>query len=115
MTSDIAPMNEYLVHDNSAFLVKDYENPLALANAIRKVCEDIPYHRAISAGAVKAAQPFDRKRVDAAEVAIYLEAINSRARVLSLVEKADIFIWQSSHRVAGLSKCLFNNVIHRLR
>ncbi len=115
VTSDIAPMNEYLVHDNSACLVKDYENPVALANAIRKVCEDIPYHRAISAGAVKAAQPFDRKRVDAAEVGIYLDTINSGARVLSLVEKADLFIWQAGYRVAALSKCIFYSVMRRLR
>jgi glycosyltransferase involved in cell wall biosynthesis len=93
VTSDIAPMNEYLTHDVSACLVKEYENPWALAEAIRKVCEDTEYRRTICAGAVKAAQPFDRRIVDAAEVAIYREAMKLGA--LSLSRRLEITTWQA--------------------
>jgi len=76
VTSDIEPMNEYLSHKVSAHLVKDYEDPSALAEAIRQVCEDAEYRSTLSAGAVKAAQPYDREIIDAMEVAIYREAMN---------------------------------------
>ncbi len=76
ITSDIAPMNEYLVADRSACLVNEYENPESLAQAIRKVCEDKDYRQTISTGAMEAARPFDRKVIDATEVAIYREAMN---------------------------------------
>jgi glycosyltransferase involved in cell wall biosynthesis len=76
VTSDIAPMKEYLTHEVSAHLVKEYENPTALARAISQVCENSEYRRRLSAGAIKAAQPFDRSIVDAKEVAIYQEAMN---------------------------------------
>ncbi len=83
VTSDIAPMNEYLTDDVSACLVANYENPRALAEAIRKVCEDDHYSRRISMGAVRAAQPFDRDLVEAAEAEIYREAMQLRVPTLS--------------------------------
>jgi glycosyltransferase involved in cell wall biosynthesis len=100
VTSDIAPMNEYLTHDVSACLVKEYENPWALAEAIRKVCEDTEYRRTICAGAVKAAQPFDRRIVDAAEVAIYREAMKLGA--LSLSRRLEITTWQAQEAAMRL-------------
>ncbi len=92
VTSDIAPMNEYLSHDVSACLVKEYENPRALAEAIRKVCEDVKYRETLSTGAVKAAQPFDRAVVDEMEVAIYREALALPS--LSLGRWAGWAIWR---------------------
>lgn len=92
VTSDIAPMNEYLVADQSACLVSDYENPDAIALAIRKACEDASYRRQISEGAIKAAEPFDRQRVDKSEVEIYREAMELGA--LSLVRRLDWTIWK---------------------
>lgn len=75
VTSDIGPMNEYLSDGVSATLVKEYEDPGAIASAIRRVCEDVEYRRHIIAGAEVAARPFDRPMVDAAEMAIYREAM----------------------------------------
>jgi glycosyltransferase involved in cell wall biosynthesis len=75
VTSDIAPMNEYLTGDESACLVAAYENPGAVAEAIGKACENSSYRSRIKAGAVKVAQQFDLPRVDAMEVAIYREAM----------------------------------------
>jgi len=75
ITSDIAPMNEYLTHDVSACLVKDFTEPRALAAAIQKVCEDSRYRQRISQGALSIAPSFDKDVVDAAEAAIYKEAL----------------------------------------
>jgi glycosyltransferase involved in cell wall biosynthesis len=75
VTSEIAPMNEYLTPDKSASLVKDFRNSQAVADAVRRVCEDAPYRERLHHGAIEAALPFDRRHVDAAEAAIYREAI----------------------------------------
>jgi len=75
VTSDIAPMNEYLTADVSACLVKDFRSPQAVADAVRRVCEDAPYRAVIKRGAAQAARPFDRRLVDAAEAALYREAL----------------------------------------
>lgn len=99
VTSDIAPMNEYLTHNVSASLVKEYQNPNALAAAIQRVCEDDDYRKSISEGAVKAAQPFDRHVVDAQEVAIYHEAM--KLGTLPLSRKASIAAWQAENRLFG--------------
>ncbi|MBI3637920.1 MAG: glycosyltransferase [Candidatus Rokubacteria bacterium] len=99
VTSDIAPMNEYLTHDVNACLVREFENPEAIAAAIRRVCEDARHAGTLAAGAVVAARPFERDHVDAAEVAIYDEALGLRGRChgpLSLGERLDL-----DARVAG--------------
>lgn len=75
VTSDIAPMNEYLTHDVSASLVKQYQQADALATAIRRVCEDGSYRKRISEGARLAAVRFDRDTVDLTEIAVYREAM----------------------------------------
>lgn len=100
VTSDIAPMNEYLRHDHSAFLVVDYENPQAIASAIEKVCENRPYRRVISEGAIKAARPFDLIHVDAAEVEIYKEAITLPP--MSLKRKLEIEGWKLRDTLAAI-------------
>lgn len=79
VTSDIAPMNEFLTHGVSAFLVREYENPQAVATAIRRVCEDTTLRAALSRGALQAARPFDRRAVDRLEMAVYWEALGLRS------------------------------------
>ncbi|MGI5817363.1 MAG: glycosyltransferase family 4 protein [Armatimonadota bacterium] len=76
VTSDIAPMNEYLVDGESASLVRAYEHPGALSEAIRKTCEDEDYRQRISAGARELSRRFDRERVEAVEAAVYEQALS---------------------------------------
>ena len=64
----------------------------ALATAILRVCEDDDYGNSLSREAVQAAQPFDRRVVDAQEVAIYHEAMNLGPPPPS--RKASIAAWQ---------------------
>lgn len=117
VTSDIAPMNEYLVHEESACLVPDYEDPLALAGAIRRVCEDVRYAGTLAAGAVAAARPFERHRVDAAEAAIYAEALGLRGRChgpLTLGERLDLDARVAGERALAAVKALVPSPMKRL-
>jgi glycosyltransferase involved in cell wall biosynthesis len=76
VTSDIAPMNEYLTDNVSASMVRDYADPEALSGAIRRVCEEPEYRNRLAAGALRVAQRFDQAIVDAAESAIYREILS---------------------------------------
>lgn len=113
VTSDIPPMNEYLNHNLSACLVKDYENPEALASAIRRVCEDREYREVLSKGGHKASQPFRRNFVDEKEVNVYLETIRSGPLSLSHLDKLNFFIWKVHYDFTILSKRILSTVTHR--
>jgi glycosyltransferase involved in cell wall biosynthesis len=99
VTSDLAPMNEYLTHEVSACLVKQYLDPPALAAAVRRVCEDRPYRDVLAQGAVQAAQPFARHLIDAQETAIYREAIGLGP--LPLARSLEIAAWRLKNSVLG--------------
>lgn len=92
VTSDITPMNGYLTHGQSAHLVKDYENPEALAAALVMVCENREYRKTLSRAARVVASGFSKARVDAMEVAIYKEAMQLRR--LGQWRRAAIRWWQ---------------------
>jgi len=97
VTSNLAPMNEYLVHGTSAHLVDDYESPQALAQAMREVCENDEYRHRLAAGARQAAQPFDRDRIDALEAGIYREALKLAPRVLTAPQRVAM-AWDAALR-----------------
>jgi glycosyltransferase involved in cell wall biosynthesis len=76
VTSNLAPMNRYLAHGESAHLVDAFADPEAIALAVREVCENSEYRARITRGAVTAAGAFDKRLVDAAEVRLYREALD---------------------------------------
>ncbi len=119
VTSDIAPMNEYLTHNVSACLVREYENPRALAEAIRKVCEDSEYRQTISAGAIRAAQSFDRSIIDAMEVGIYREVLDGLPP-MHLSRQVEWWFWKimrtiAVSKMARVGKRLARSLTRRLR
>lgn len=77
VTSDIAPMNEYFVHNENAYLVKEFENPEKLAEGISKVCNDVDFRNKISSNAIKIADRFEQGMIDALEVEYYKEVITN--------------------------------------
>lgn len=79
VTSDIAPMNEYIHHMENGLLVKDYENPQALAEMIKLACEDQRVREKLKGNARRSVEHFEKGRVDALEVSYY-------ERVLELKE-----------------------------
>lgn len=66
VTSDISPMNEYLVNGENAVLVKEHENPKALAEGILRF-SDSGFSSAVSAQAVISSKQFHRERVQGIE------------------------------------------------
>lgn len=80
VTSDIAPMNEYLKNGENAFLVKDYQNPFEVAGVIMYAVE----RNALTNSIRKAARNtviklFDKDTVDETEVNIYRDVIENGA------------------------------------
>ncbi|OGV59923.1 MAG: hypothetical protein A2498_03555 [Lentisphaerae bacterium RIFOXYC12_FULL_60_16] len=92
LTSRIAPMTEYLTHRIHAHLIEDYEDPAALAAAIRTVCENDDYRKSLQHQAPRAAAPFDTAQVDAQEADRYRHFMSLSARTLSRRQQLDLIL-----------------------
>ena len=112
VTSDIPPMNAYLSHNISANLVKDYEDPRALANALRSACGDDAYRRFLGKNAIRSVRSFSRETVDAQEVAIYKELLAMPS--LSPFRRLAISSWKARLAVSETIAQLRQVVLARL-
>lgn len=80
VTSDIRPMNEYLVNEKNAILCKEYENPCALANAIRKATDGSSKMEQMKKEAGYLSMEFSKERIDDMECQIYDRVISEGPR-----------------------------------
>ena len=71
VSTDRAPMNEFLTHGETALLVADPESSDGIANAIRAAAARGRQRDLLRRNAPNAARPFAKEAVDAAEVAAY--------------------------------------------
>jgi glycosyltransferase involved in cell wall biosynthesis/ubiquinone/menaquinone biosynthesis C-methylase UbiE len=71
VTSDVAPMNEFVTHEQDGLLVERFEDPDAIAAALRRATEDAALARRLRAAAPAAAKPFGKQAVDARERGFY--------------------------------------------
>jgi glycosyltransferase involved in cell wall biosynthesis len=71
VTSDIPPMNEYITHMQNGILVKDYENPQALAEMIAMACRDAGVRESIKKSARASIMRFDKRTIDQLEAQYY--------------------------------------------
>jgi glycosyltransferase involved in cell wall biosynthesis len=71
VTSNIAPMNEYIIHGENGLLIKDYENPHTLADIIKVACTDIQLRSTIKKNTRKSVERFEKNRIDQREVDYY--------------------------------------------
>jgi glycosyltransferase involved in cell wall biosynthesis len=94
VTSDIGGMNEYLVDGESALLVGDYEDPAAVAAAVRRAAEDAPLRARLQAGAPAAVQRFDRHRLEREEADLYRAIIAAGPRRLAPAEALQYRLWR---------------------
>lgn len=76
VTSNIAPMNEYLTADKNAILVDEYENPQILANAICSVLAGGEKINIMKAEARNVGLEFSKEKIDRQEVEIYKKVIS---------------------------------------
>lgn len=78
VTSDIAPMNEYITHMENGLLVKEYEDPHALAAMIRIACTNEELRRRLKANARISVEPFEKGRIDTLEASYYQTVLAMR-------------------------------------
>lgn len=76
VTSNIAPMNEYLTDGVNAILVDEYENPHTLAQAINLVINGGDKISKMKSEARKVGFQFAKEKVDKEEIKIYKDVIN---------------------------------------
>jgi glycosyltransferase involved in cell wall biosynthesis/SAM-dependent methyltransferase len=76
VTSDIAPMNEYITDGVSGILVKDFESPAAVAEAVVQARTNHELRITIRSNARKAAEPFSKDKIDRLEVNLYRQFLN---------------------------------------
>jgi glycosyltransferase involved in cell wall biosynthesis len=80
VTSDIRPMNEYIEHMRNGLLVKDYENPGAVAEGIRIACSDDQLRANIKGIARSTVAQFDKPTVDRLEASLYGRVLSAWGR-----------------------------------
>lgn len=79
LTSDLAPMNEYIRHGENGLLLKDYEDPEALADMVRAACTDMELRKGLMANARRSVEAFDKNKVDELEVECYRKVLDMRS------------------------------------
>lgn len=80
VTSDLAPMNEFIEDGRSGLLVADPHDATALANLVELACSNEPVRERLAVGGRRAAARFDRRRVDREESDIYREVVAAKGR-----------------------------------
>jgi glycosyltransferase involved in cell wall biosynthesis len=80
ITSDIAPMNEFIGHVENGLLVEDYENPKALANMIKLACEDKELRNSIKRKTRKSVERFEKNKIDELEASYYERILEMKGK-----------------------------------
>ncbi|MBL8012328.1 MAG: glycosyltransferase family 4 protein [Candidatus Omnitrophica bacterium] len=71
VTSDIAPMNEFIKDTENGLLVKSYQDPMALAKTIREACQNESLRRQLKMNARSSVERFERRHIDQLEADYY--------------------------------------------
>lgn len=78
VTSNIAPMNEYLTDGLDSILVDDYEDPKKIADAINRVLSNTDEIQQMKRVARKVGLKFSKETIDKEEIAIYEKMISCK-------------------------------------
>jgi len=88
VTSDIAPMNEFITHGDNGLLVKDYENPKAIAKMIQKACGDQEIRSVLKNNARKSVERFEKSHIDQLEAKYYARVLGREDKIMTHYTKA---------------------------
>jgi glycosyltransferase involved in cell wall biosynthesis/ubiquinone/menaquinone biosynthesis C-methylase UbiE len=88
VTSNLAPMNEYIKDQENGILVDQYENAGNLAQAISRACTDLSLRRKIKSRARESAEKFSKQKIDQMEVEIYRKFLESSGNPQGAVRPA---------------------------
>jgi glycosyltransferase involved in cell wall biosynthesis/2-polyprenyl-3-methyl-5-hydroxy-6-metoxy-1,4-benzoquinol methylase len=103
VTSDVAPMNEYISHERSGLLLRNPEDPAALAAAIHRACSDDALRRRLKRNARAAAQPFSHVEIDRREAALYERFLAGRPTALIASLPTERLVTSATHDALGAS------------
>jgi hypothetical protein len=77
--SNIPEIAESVHHGENGLLVDDYENPDAIAAAIRLACTDGAVRQTLKHNARRSVEQFERSKVDALEASYYQRTLELQA------------------------------------
>ena len=109
VTSDIAPMNEHIKHMHNGLLVKDYENPQALAEMIKVACNDKQLRESLKKNTRNSVERFEKSRIDKLE-ADYYEKILAMAQN----DEFNVTFWQEIFWKLGDFVTMLEKLYHRI-
>lgn len=81
VTSNIAPMNEYITHLSNGILVDDYQNPEALAEFLKQAIHDQELRRILKSNARRSALKFDKFLIDKWEIELYRYVLSQPTKI----------------------------------
>jgi len=102
VTSDIGPMNEFIKHKYNGLLLKDYENPKALAEMIRIACCEQKLRKELKKNARKSVIKFEKHNIDILEVEYYKKILN--------MEKQGLFPFSIRYRFSTVVNLLIRKL-----
>jgi glycosyltransferase involved in cell wall biosynthesis len=77
--SDIPAIRELIVHGENGLLIRDYENPVAIAELLAMACRDERVRGVAMANARRSVERFGRRRIDALEADYYQKILDLKA------------------------------------
>ncbi len=78
VTSDIRPMNEYIVDSENGLLVKEYENPQSLGTVLKRACTDENLRANLKKNARKSVECFEAGKIDGLEAGYYQKVLEMK-------------------------------------
>ncbi len=78
--SDIPEIAEAVTHGHNGLLIKDYENPGAIAETIKLACTDKRLRETLKGNARKSVERFEQSKVDALEIDYYKKVLELNAQ-----------------------------------
>jgi len=80
VTSNIAPLNEYIKDGINGILINDIEDPQALAKMIEKACTDEVLRAKIKGVARESVLPFEKESIETQEINFYKKVLDMKNR-----------------------------------
>lgn len=97
VTSNVAPMNEYIASFKNGLLIQDYEDPYALSEMIELACNDKQLREIIKKNARESIKKFEKSKIDQLEVDYYKKILEmSQNKEFIMPEKLFQKIWKGS-------------------
>jgi glycosyltransferase involved in cell wall biosynthesis len=93
VASDIPEIRESVHDGENGLLIKDFENPGAIAATIRTACTDERVRQTLKGNARRSVEQFERSKVDALEAGYYQRVLDLQA-----AGAFDVPLWKRLHR-----------------